>query len=63
MDNNKQHVQSIPLDTTPENFYNIANNTCPVCKQEFVTPTNMFIQYGVGVHLNCHLKATGLNRI
>lgn len=63
MEQNNQNVECVILNTTPEQFYNINNDKCPVCQQKFIGLSNVYIQYGVGVHLNCHIEAAGIHQI
>lgn len=56
MKNNKEQViNSILIKETVQEFYGCANDTCPICAEKFIVPSNIQKTGNVIYHLNCYL--------
>lgn len=57
MDNKKEQIiKCIPLNETVQELYGCVNDSCPICEEKFITPTNIQKTGNIIYHLNCYLK-------
>ena len=50
---NDKKVEVIKLNKTPQELYNIDNDTCPICGKKWVAPINMFVHNRKGYCFDC----------
>lgn len=59
MNNNKQRpIECIKANETVQEFYECMNDTCPICNEKIITPTNLQKIGSIVYHLNCYLEIT-----
>lgn len=55
--NNK--IEIIKANKTPQEFYNIVNDTCPICGNKLNTLHSIVKLGNIGFDTNCYLESTG----
>ena len=56
MNNNK--ITTLVLDESFKDFYRVDNDSCPICEEKFITPSNIVILGRAAFHLDCYHEAT-----
>lgn len=54
------HMDNIVLNETAQEFYDVINDSCPICGRKFIAPSNIVRLGRVAYDLECYLEATDM---
>lgn len=54
------HMDNIVLNETAQEFYDVINDSCPICGRKFIAPSNIVRLGRVAYDLECYLEATNM---
>lgn len=54
----KNKIESIQMNESCKEFYEIENDSCPICGRKFIGPTNLAKIGNIGFDLECFFNTT-----